>query len=417
MKKIVFVLLLFMSNVSFSQSSVDSLVKLGNTFYRQKQFDKAATLWEQGAIISENKLSKNTNYSYAASAFASASDSVNSFRCLELAVYKFGYNDLPALENDDAYTFMENSKRWKKIVRSIKPTYSTDPNKVKIVDIDVLNFWKAYDLEQADTINAEKIYMDNYINKGTMALQFYYINKIGTINNFVYMHKHRKKYYASIRSNTFKAAQLKSTYQKSFINLKKIYPQAIFPPVYFVVGKLNSAGTASSEGLILGIDQACMSLSADTTELTNWEKANISTFKNLPHTVAHELIHFQQNGMASDTTLLKAAIEEGMADFIGELISGKSANENLLIYGMGREKEIWADFKKEMFLNKAYKWIGNGDQKKPDEPSDLGYWVGYQICKAYYEQAKDKKKAIYDLLHIKDYKNFLNESKLEEKFK
>jgi hypothetical protein len=224
------------------------------------------------------------------------------------------------------------------------------------------------------------------------------------------------KYYATIRANTLKAGQLKSTYQKSFVNLKRIYPEAIFPPVYFVIGKLNSAGTVSSEGLILGIDQACMSPGADTTELSNWEKANISTFKNLPYTVAHELIHFQQDGMASDTTLLKAAIQEGMADFIGELISGKSANENLIFYGKGKEKEIWANFKKEMFLDRSSNWIANGGTGKTDKPSDLGYWVGYQICKSYYEKSKNKKKAIYEMLHIKDYRNFLEQSKIDEKF-
>jgi hypothetical protein len=408
---------LFISNISFSQSSVDSLMILGNKFYKQKQFDKAASLWEQAAILVENKVSKNTNYAYAASAYASAMDSTNSFRCLELAVYKLGFNDLPFLKNDDSYEFMKTSIRWIKVLEFIKPTYSTDPYKLKIIDTDVRNFWKAYDLAEKDPLNAGKIYMDNYINKGTMALQFYYIDKINNINNFVYMHNLRKKYYATIRKNTLKASQLKSTYQKSFVNLKKIYPQAIFPPVYFVIGKLNSAGTASSEGLILGIDQACMSPSADTTELSNWEKANISTFENLPLTVAHELIHFQQGGMASDTTLLKAAILEGMADFIGELISGKSANESLLIYAKGKEKGIWTDFKKEMYLNKAYNWIGNGEQKDSGKPSDLGYWIGYQICKAYYEKAKDKKKAIYEMLHIKDYKKFLEQSKLDEKLK
>ncbi|TAH03306.1 MAG: hypothetical protein EAZ16_07815 [Sphingobacteriales bacterium] len=408
---------LFIFNISFSQSSVDSLMRLGNKFYKQKDFDKAASLWEQGALLVENKLSKNTNYSYAASAYASAKDSTNSFRCLELAVYKLGFNDLPSLKNDNSYEFMKSSNRWKKIIKFIKPTYTTDPNKLKIIDIDVRNFWKAYDLVEKDSLNAEKIYMDNYINKGTMALQYYYINKIYNINNFVYMHNIRKRYYATIRKNTLKAGQLKSIYQKSFVKLKQIYPQAIFPPVYFVIGKLRSAGTTSSEGLILGIDQAVMSPSADTTELSHWEKANISTFENLPYTVAHELIHFQQDGMASDTTLLKGAILEGMADFIGELISGKSANESLLIYGKGKEKEIWADFKKEMYLNRAYNWIGNGEQKDFDKPSDLGYWVGYQICKAYYEQAKDKKKAIYEMLHIKDYKKFLEQSKLDEKLR
>ena len=418
LKFIVFIGFAFSFTPVFSQTKVDSLLSVGNKLYKNKEFDKAASIWETAASLTENKLAKNTNYSYAASAYASAKDSTNSFKCIELAVYKFGYNDIPELTNDDSYEFMKSSQRWKKLLKFIKPTYSTDPKKIKIIDSDVRKFWLANDLVQMDTINAEKIYRNEYINKGTMALQFYYLNKIGSVENFVYMHNLRKNYYKSIRKNTLNLQQQKSSYQKSFLNLKKIYPEAIFPPIYFVIGKLNSAGTKSSEGLILAIDQACMSSNADTTELSKWEKNNISTFQNLPHTVAHELIHFQQDGMASDTTLLKAAIVEGMADFIGELISGKSANEKLLIYAKGKEKIIWEDFKEEMFLKRGYKWIANGGRTDlGDKPSDLGYWVGYQICKAYYEQAQDKKKAIYEMLHIQDYKKFLEQSKLDEKYK
>ena len=404
-------------NFSFSQTAVDSLLKLGNTFYKKNDFANAAKTWERAAQLTENKLAKNTNYSYAAFAYASAKDSANSFKCLDIAITQFGFNDLPALQNDESFLFMKESSRWKKLLGSIKPVYTANPKAVKVIDKDVTNFWKAYDLAQKNPAKAENIYSAQYINNGTMALQFYYLNKIATVHNFVYMHHLKKKYYASIRANTLKSAQFKSLYQQSFINLKKIYPTAIFPPIYFVIGKLNSAGTVSSDGLILAIDQACMSPTADTSELSTWEKHNISTFKNLPYTVAHELIHYEQDGMASDTTLLAAALKEGMADFIGELISGKSANERLLFFAKGKEKFIWTDFKKEMYLNRAYNWIANSEQETADKPADLGYWVGYQICKAYYEQAKDKKKAIYEMLHLQDYKKFLEQSKLDEKFK
>lgn len=412
-----FLLIITTFNLSFSQTAVDSLLKLGNSFYKKHDFVKAAQTWEKAAQLTETKLAKNTNYSYAASAYASAKDSINSFKCLDIAITQLGFNDLPALKNDDSYLFMKESSRWKKLLAYIKPTYTSNPKAVTIVDRDVINFWKAYDAVQKNPTVAEKTYMNDYINKGTMALQFYYLNKIDNIKNFVYIHNLKKKYYASIRANTFKAAQLKSVYQKAFVNLKNLYSEAIFPPVYFVIGKLNSAGTISSDGLILAIDQACMSATADTSELNTWEKQNISTFKNLPYTVAHELIHYEQNGMASDTTLLAAALKEGMADFIGELISGKSANERLLIFAKGKEKSIWLGFKKEMFLDRAHNWIANSEQETADKPADLGYWVGYQICKAYYEQAKDKKKAIYDMLHIQDYKKFLEQSKVDEKFK
>ncbi len=417
-QKLLLVLILAISYyISFSQTVVDSLLKVGNTFYKNNDFINAAQTWENAATLTENKLARNTNYSYAASAYASAKDSVNSFKCLDIAITQLGFNDLPSLKNDDSYLFMRESSRWKKLLASIKPTYTTNPKAVKVIDKDVINFWKAYDMVQKNPSTAEKLYIDNYINKGTMALQYYYLNKIYSITSFVFVHNLKKKYYTSIRTNTLKAAQLKSSYQKSFLNLKKIYPEAIFPAIYFVMGKLNSAGTVSSEGLILGIDQACMSLTADTTELNTWEKHNISTFENIPHIVAHELIHYEQNGMASDTTLLSASIKEGMADFIGELISGKSANERLLIFAKGKEKSIWTDFKKEMYLDRAYNWIANSEQETADKPADLGYWVGYQICKAYYEQATDKKKAIYEMLHIQDYKKFLEQSKLDEKFK
>ena len=68
-----------------------------------------------------------------------------------------------------------------------------------------------------------------------------------------------------------------------------------------------------------------------------------------------------------------------------------------------------------MFLNKASNWIANSAQETADKPADLGYWVGYMICKAYYEEMADKKQAVYDILHITDYRQFLEKSRLDEK--
>jgi len=40
----------------------------------------------------------------------------------------------------------------------------------------------------------------------------------------------------------------------------------------------------------------------------------------------------------------------------------------------------------------------------------LGYWLGHQICRAYYEKAKDKKQAVYDILKIKGLDVFIEVS-------
>ena len=413
-KYVVALVLMLISNLSFSQSASDSLLEIGNKFYKAKEFDKAAKAWCQSAELADNKITKQTNFYIASVAYAEAKDSVNTFHCLEMAVTKNGFNDLPELKTQEAFSFINKSNRWLSLLKSIKPVYTKNPLNVQVIEADVKNFWAAYDKTKISQDKAEQIYKYAYFDKGSMALQYYFVNKIQSVDNFVYMHNAKSKYYESIRENTLKAAQLKPEYQKSFIKLKKIYPEAVFPPIYFVIGKLRSAGTSCSYGLILGIDQACMSPTADTTELTTLEKHNISTFKGLPYTVAHELIHYLQNGMASDTTLLKASLVEGMADFIGELISGKTANERLKVYAKGKEKQIWESFEKEMYLNKAENWIANADQETADKPADLGYWVGYEICKSYYANAKDKHKAIYDMLHIQDYKKFFEDSKFKQ---
>jgi Predicted Zn-dependent protease (DUF2268) len=415
MKNLLVLILIY--NCAFAQQQkVDSLLQLGNTFYKKKEFKTAAKIWENASELAENKIVKRDYYYYTAIAFAEAKDSTNSFRCIEKSVKSCGYNDLPVLVADESFTFMKQSKRWQKLIKSIKVPYTTNPRKVKIIDSDVINFWKAYDLVAKNPEKAKQIYKEEYIDKGSMALQYYYVNKIDNIENFVLQHNVKKKYYKSIRKNTLVTKKFQSFYKKSFKKLKEIYPQAIFPPIYFVIGKYNSAGTISSDGLILAIDQVCMSKDTDISELTTWEKNNNSGFDDLPYTVAHELIHYEQAGMAQSKTLLKAAIEEGMADFIGELISGKTANERLHVYAKGKEKIIWADFKKEMLQSDISNWIANSDQETAEKPADLGYWVGYQICKLHYDQKEDKKKAIYDMLNIQDYEQFLKESKIELQF-
>ena len=54
-------------------------------------------------------------------------------------------------------------------------------------------------------------------------------------------------------------------------------------------------------------------------------------------------------------------------------------------------------------------WLYNANQVK-DRPADLGYYVGYKITQAYYNNAKDKKQAIVDIIEIDDPLTFLQKS-------
>lgn len=401
-------------NTAFSQSLSDSLFETGKAYYRKDDFPHAGRDFMLAADAAGNKIKKQEYYFYSAAAFAGAKDSAGTLASLSKAIFECGFNDTRALDNEELFGFLYKSASWKKLIKGIKPTYHLSPDKARFYDTDVRHFWESFDMVQKDTAHAESIYRHHYIDNGTLALQDYFVNKMGgNMYSFAYTHGLKNKFYKSIRSNTLKALDYSAYYRKSYRRLKEIFPEALFPDLYFVIGKLNSAGTSGSNGLILAIDQICQSPSTDVSELESWERHFLSPFSNLPATVAHELIHFQQSGMAADTTLLKAAILEGMADFIGELISGHTANERLQQFAKGREKVIWEKFRAEMLLDRAAHWVGNGDEDRPEWPSDLGYWVGYEICKSYYQNAVDKKKAIREMLHIKDYRQFLADSKFE----
>jgi uncharacterized protein YjaZ len=47
---------------------------------------------------------------------------------------------------------------------------------------------------------------------------------------------------------------------------------------------------------------------------------------------------------------------------------------------------------------------------KDGRPDDLGYWMGYKITKAYYDKAEDKKKAVKEMLTIRNFERFVEKS-------
>jgi uncharacterized protein YjaZ len=166
--------------------------------------------------------------------------------------------------------------------------------------------------------------------------------------------------------------------------------------------------------MLIGADQKTRTPDTALGELSLWERNNFGTLDGLPGLVAHEQIHYIQKP-SNDPSLLKGAINEGMADFIAELTTGQNPNERLQAYGQAHEKEIWAAFSQEMTGKSWRNWIGNADQETAAKPADLGYFVGYRICQSYYQEMADKKQAVHDILNISDYPAFLAKSRYATK--
>ncbi|HXG65765.1 MAG TPA: DUF2268 domain-containing putative Zn-dependent protease, partial [Blastocatellia bacterium] len=290
---------------------------------------------------------------------------------------------------------------------------SPDPDAARLVTSDIANFWRAYDRATPD--DDLIVFRNEYLRKGSYGLQQFLELRIGSVCNLVGTIEKHPKYYASIRESTLKVDSMKDAIRASFYKLKELYPEAVFPDVYFLIGRMNSAGTVTDKGLLIGAEMHGLTKQTPMEELGDWHKAVLKSIEAIPYIVAHELIHYQQKYPEAEATLLHRAVGEGSADFIAELISGKHINMHLHEYGNPREKELWAEFQKEMDGKDVSNWLYQGDKSK-HRPADLGYYMGYKICESYYKQAADKKQAVRDILEIKAMKQFLTASKYVEKF-
>jgi hypothetical protein len=114
-------------------------------------------------------------------------------------------------------------------------------------------------------------------------------------------------------------------------------------------------------------------------------------------------------------SLLALAIREGTAYFLTLLSTGGHTHKESYDYFIQNEKDLWERFKGEMNERLPGEWMWK-KPVDPEQPLDLGYIMGARIVEAYYSNAKDKQKAVQDILSITDYKGFLEKSGYAEKF-
>ncbi len=294
----------------------------------------------------------------------------------------------------------------------VAQSQNKNPLATEIVTSDLDNFWIALDKAGPD-VNPDAI-DKYYLKPGSKGIKGFMKMRIKDSESLAKVIKEHTKYYHSIKPSVDSIAGMKKQIIDALVKLKDLYPEAIFPPVYFVIGALNSGGTSSDDGLIIGAEMYGMTPQTPKDELSSWHKTVIKPVNQIPHIVAHELIHFQQH--YDGGTLLEACIKEGAADFIAELISGKHINEQVHDFANPKEKELWEEFKTKMDQKDYKGWLYSSGSKE-GRPNDLGYWMGYKITKAYYDQASDKKIAIKEILNIKNFHKFLDKSGYALKFK
>lgn len=287
-----------------------------------------------------------------------------------------------------------------------------DPDSARIVTEDIPRFWAAVDASTPE--NRAALLQSMYLDRATPGLQDFTIMRIGDAHALDESLRRFPGYYAAARGSTLRAAEFEPQIRAAFRRMKRLYPDAVFPDVYFVVGTLSTGGTTSGRGLLIGTEVYSRTPESPAEEMQPWMRANFKGIDAVPQLVAHELVHYQQD-YAPGESLLRQSLNEGVADFVGELISGRNINPVAQAYGASHEAALWCEFREQMHGTDYSGWLYNG-AKSVNRPSDLGYNMGYRIAKAYYRRARDKRRAVRDMLHIQDFDGFVRASGYGDRF-
>ena len=296
--------------------------------------------------------------------------------------------------------------------------YPEHPDAVQVTTADMARFWKAFDeAVEAPTVSEQvEAFQTEYVNKATPGLRDFMERRVGSATNLRKAVFDRKAFYGGIRpaQEDIQAGAMQAEIRAAFHELERIYPDAVYPNVYFVVGGMSTGGTVSETGLLIGTELFSASSETPLFELSEWERAVVRSVEELPAIVAHEAVHIQQR--RDSETLLARALAEGGADFIGQMTSGRIFNQHLHAYGDANEEELWGEFSYQMNRQEIDRWLYNAGAAPEGRPADMGYYVGYKICEAYYAQAEDKTEAIRQIMLLKDPEGILEESGYGDQF-
>jgi hypothetical protein len=220
--------------------------------------------------------------------------------------------------------------------------------------------------------NAADLYQSEYIDPGSAGLHDFLKSRIGNSQSLAATVAAHARYYAAIRDSTLaidRDPQIKQSIRADFVHLKELYPDAVFPDVYFLIGRMNSAGTTSPAGLLIGVEMNARSDNTPLQELSPWERAVIGQIADLPEIVAHERRFRGRNDIGRNRQPRSAGLRQrAPASPVG------------------------------------------GVPKTRDRPADLGYYIGYRICDSFYRRAADRREALRRILNITDASEFLKES-------
>lgn len=288
----------------------------------------------------------------------------------------------------------------------------TQNQKQVFVSSDIDNFWKAYDkiISTTDSASQYKFLQELYLNKASLGLKGIIEVRNYSEKEFIDWITKYPKFWASIKPNTLKVKSLYPSIYADIQKLKKVYPELKPSPIYFTMGAFRSGGTIQGQKVLIGSELSLADKSTYVEELPAWRQPFYKIQNPLSEIAllcTHEYVHTQQKDIVEN--LLLMCLYEGVAEFISCHATGKKSAAPAIEFGKANRDKVVEKFVSDLFLmSNDFNWV-YGENRNELKVRDLGYYIGYEICERYYTLAKDKSKAIKELIEL----DFTNEKAVE----
>lgn len=286
------------------------------------------------------------------------------------------------------------------------PPLSADPLTVEVETGDADRFAALFE-RTGGKPSAGRLQRD-YLDRGSYGIQVFTPDRIVDADNLAKSVAAEPDIYArAVRICLPIVKQTTAELRATYLALHGLFPDKPLPRLFLVVGAGNSGGTAGPGAQVLGLEVLCRG--ADTPDAL---RAIVRGF------YAHETVHVLQGNVAAGNVLLTSVLQEGAADFIAELVTGRPMNSARANWAGPREAELWRQFEADLKATRGategelkrgtpagdafYRWIANDGSAPNAWPGEAGYWMGQRIWQRWYDQEPDKRAALREMLMLRN---------------
>jgi hypothetical protein len=269
---------------------------------------------------------------------------------------------------------------------------------------DIIHFWEAYDAIRAteDTLQQLQILQDHYVGKASEGLKAFMKSRQVTSHTFLELINTLPDFWASVRPHTLSGVARTDEIEVAIDRFRALYPKLKPAEIYLFIGGLKSGGTVLDGRSLIAAEISCANSAVNITEFEESQHEWLipvmsnATSDHFVQMNVHEYVHTQQKDYLQN--VLCKSISEGMADFIAELVLEEPITAVYITYGYQHFNEVKAEFRQDLFTDNISDWMYGENSR--GRVRDLGYFMGYVICKGYYEQAKNKQEAVAEIIEL-----------------